>query len=75
MTSKLQPPLLALYCRSFVKPRTIVHKAKDSGFKAQDKAKDLCHKAKAKDLEFVLKDRSRPRTNNTGDVISIISVS
>ena len=40
-------------------------KAKDSGFKAKDKAKNLSHKAKAKDLKFVFKDRSRPRTNNT----------
>jgi hypothetical protein len=52
-----------------VKPRTIEHKAKakDSGFKAKDMAKDLSHKAKAKakDLQFVLKDRPRPRTNNT----------
>ena len=53
--------------RYVVGPRTIVDKAKDSGFKAKDKAKDLSHKAKAKDLKFVLKDRSRPRprTNKT----------
>ena len=46
--SKLKSFLKKFLSRlSLVKSRTIVHKAKDSGFK--DKAKDLSHKAKAKD--------------------------
>ena len=40
-------------------------KAKDSTIKDKDKAIPL--KDKAKDSKIVLKDTSRPRTNNTGE--------
>jgi hypothetical protein len=40
---------------------------KDNTRKAKAQAKDFTHKAKAKDLKCVLKDRSRPRTNITGN--------